>query len=216
MGRLKVFNGVNQLNAEHIRPILDMHEPFFHCLEAIVAFASNQRIFVGNIRCGIDQADIEPYLQSAPPTQLTPPVVAQSPPRMQRSATQTNRRAEASAEDTFTIENLRLDSDTALEEFDGLTLVDYSTEDLHELGFLQQPPLPLQSPPQPRSLSTDPPSEANDPPAFILDPYSSLSLLQRDIIIQIHDNVPHFPGGVPTPVMYRLIDRPTVGESEIQ
>lgn len=135
---------------------------------------------------------------------------------MQRTATQTNRRAGSSAGNTLTIENLGLDSDTALEEFDGLTLHDYSIEDLHEVGFLQEPSLPLQSS-WPRSLSTDPPpSEANNQPALILDPYSSLSLLQRDIIIQIHDNVPHFPGGVPTPAMYRLIDRPTVGELEIQ
>ena len=54
MGRLKVFNGVNQLNAEQIRPVLDMHEPFFHFLEAIMAIVSNQRIFVCNIRCCID------------------------------------------------------------------------------------------------------------------------------------------------------------------
>jgi hypothetical protein len=59
MGRLKVFNGVNQLNAEQIRPVLDMHEPFFHCLEAIVAFVSNQRISVSNIRFCIYQANME-------------------------------------------------------------------------------------------------------------------------------------------------------------
>lgn len=54
MGLLKVFNGVNQLNAEQIRPVLDMHELFFHFLEAIVAYVSNQRISVCNIRCLID------------------------------------------------------------------------------------------------------------------------------------------------------------------
>lgn len=44
MGRLKVYNGVNQLNAEQIRLVPDMHEVFFHCLEAIVAFVSNPSI----------------------------------------------------------------------------------------------------------------------------------------------------------------------------
>jgi hypothetical protein len=52
MGRLKVINGDNLLIAEHIRPILDMHEIFYHCLEAIVTFVSNQQISVGNIRRG--------------------------------------------------------------------------------------------------------------------------------------------------------------------
>jgi hypothetical protein len=51
MGWLKVINGVNLLNAEHIRPILDMHEIFFHCLEAIMTSVSNQGTPVGNIRC---------------------------------------------------------------------------------------------------------------------------------------------------------------------
>jgi hypothetical protein len=114
------------------------------------------------------------------------------------------------------MQHLGPDSDTSLEEFDGLSLVDYSIEDLHELGFLQEPSFPLQPPSLPQSLSTDPPSEADNQPDLILDPYHSLSLLQRDIIIQIHDNRPHFPDGVPIATMYRLIDRPTVGESDIR
>ena len=48
MGRLKVVNGENLLIAEHIRPILDAHEIFFHSLEAIVIFVSNQQISVSN------------------------------------------------------------------------------------------------------------------------------------------------------------------------
>jgi hypothetical protein len=72
MGRLKVYNGVNQLNAEQIRPVLDMHEFFFHCLEAIVAFVSNPsipRVSVSNVRCGIDRVDME--LSLAVSTSLT-------------------------------------------------------------------------------------------------------------------------------------------------
>ena len=130
----------------------------------------------------------------------------------QRSSTQTNIRTE----DTLATQGLGPDSDTSLEEFDGLTLVDYSIEDLHELGFLQGPSFPLQSSSRPQPLSANPPSEADNQPTLILDPYPSLSLLQRDIIIQIHDNLSHFPGGVPITTIYRLIDRPTVGESDIR
>ena len=54
IGQLKVFNGINELNATHIRLVHDMHEPFFHCLEAMVVFLSNQRTSVGNIRCASD------------------------------------------------------------------------------------------------------------------------------------------------------------------
>lgn len=72
MGRLKVYNGVNQLNAEQIRLVPDMHEVFFHCLEAIVAFVSNPsipRVSVSDIRCGIDCANME--LSLAVSTSLT-------------------------------------------------------------------------------------------------------------------------------------------------
>ncbi|KAH9996787.1 hypothetical protein BJV77DRAFT_127865 [Russula vinacea] len=79
MGRLKVYNGVNQLNAEQIRLVPDMHEVFFHCLEAIVAFVSNPSI---------------PRVSSAPPSQLTTSVVSQSPPSTQDRATQTNSRSQ--------------------------------------------------------------------------------------------------------------------------
>lgn len=147
---------------------------------------------------------------SAPPTQLTTPAVSQS--LSQRSSAQTNIRTE----DTLARQGPGPDSDTSLEEFDGLTLVDYSIDDLRELGFLQEPSFPLQSSSRPQPLSVNPPSEADNQPALILDPYPSLSLLQRDIIIQIHDNLPHFPGGVPIATIYRLIDRPTVGESDIR
>jgi hypothetical protein len=54
MGRLKAFNGINELQAIHIRPVRDMHEPFFHCLEAMAVFVSNQRVSVCNIWCAND------------------------------------------------------------------------------------------------------------------------------------------------------------------
>jgi hypothetical protein len=55
IGQLKGFNGINELMATHIRLVVDMHEPFFHCLEAMVVFLSNQRKSVGDIRCVPDQ-----------------------------------------------------------------------------------------------------------------------------------------------------------------
>jgi hypothetical protein len=133
---------------------------------------------------------------------------------MQQRATQTNSRTE----DTPTTQELGLEIDTTLEGLDVLALADFPTnEDLHDLGFPPQPSFPLQSPsPPPSSSSTDSPSEEDNEPALILDPYSSLSLLQRDILIQIHDNVPHFPNGVPIATMYRLTGRPSVGELEIR
>jgi hypothetical protein len=133
---------------------------------------------------------------------------------MQRRATQTNSRAE----DTFATQESGLDPDATLEELERLALVDYHTnEDLHELDMLQPPESSFpQSPSRPPSLSTGPPSETNNQPTLVLDPYSSLSLLQRDIIIQTHHNAPHFPDGIPITTMCRLVDRLTASESEIR
>lgn len=141
--------------------------------------------------------------------------MSQSPPSTQDRATQTNSRSQDAL--TQNLGHLGLDFDTPSEALEGLTLNEYSIEDLNELGFLQEPSSTLQSPPRPpSSLSTDPPSEADNQPTLILDPYSSLTSLQRDIIIQIHDNVPHhFPDGVPIAAMYRLVGGPTIGQSEI-
>lgn len=134
---------------------------------------------------------------------------------MQRRATQTDSRVE----DIITTQEPGLDPDTTLEELDRLTLVDYHTnEDLSGLDLFQPPePSFPQSQSRPHSpLSTNSPSETNNQPTLVLDPYSSLSLLQRDIIIQIHHNAPHFPDGIPITTMCRLVDRLTAGESEIR
>ena len=134
---------------------------------------------------------------------------------MQRRATRTN----SGAEDILTTQEPVLDPDTTLEELERLALVDYHTnEDLHELDKLQPskssfPPSPSRPP---SSLSTGPPSETNNQPTLVLDPYSSLSLLQRDVIIQTHHNAPHFPDGIPITTMCRLADRLTASESEIR
>lgn len=131
------------------------------------------------------------------------------PPR----TTQTNRRAE----DILTTQEPGLDPDTTLEKLDRLALVDYHTnEDLHELLQPSKSSFPPSPSRPPTSLSTDTPSETDKQPTLVLDPYSSLSLLQRDIIIQIHHNAPHFPDGIPITIMCRLVDRLTTGESEIR
>jgi len=48
VGQLDAYNNITSLKAMHIRPVLDMHEPFFHFLEAMVALVSKQKVFVGN------------------------------------------------------------------------------------------------------------------------------------------------------------------------
>ncbi len=134
---------------------------------------------------------------------------------MQRRATQTDNRAE----ETLATQEPGLDPDTTLDGLDRLTLVDHHTnEDLHGQDFFRPPePSFPQSPSRPpSSLPTDPPSETGNEPTLVLDPYSSLSPLQRDIIIQIHHNAPHFPDGIPIKTMCRLVDRITVSESEIR
>lgn len=43
MGTLKSFGGRNYINATHIRPCKDPHEPYFHTLEAMTVTLMFQR-----------------------------------------------------------------------------------------------------------------------------------------------------------------------------
>ena len=125
----------------------------------------------------------------------------QSPLTPQRPAAQT----EEEDEDYLTAQGSEADFNTTLTGIDALTLVDSDSE----------PELVPQSPP-PLSSSRVPPLETINPPSLLQDPYSSLSPLQRDIIIQIQESAPHFPNGVPIQVMYRRIGPSTTRESEIR
>jgi len=190
IGRLKAFNGINELQATHIRPVRDMHEPFFHCLEAMAVFVYNQRSLSA---------------PGAQPTSTTPGML-QSPPTPQQPAVET----EDEDEDYLSAQGSEPDFDTTLTGIDALTLVDSDSEP----ELVPQSPPPPESPPL--SLSRVPPLETIVPPPLQQDPYSSLSPLQRDIIIQIQENAPHFPNGVPIEVMYRRTGRSTTRESEIR
>jgi hypothetical protein len=126
---------------------------------------------------------------------------------------------DSTAEDILATQEPGLDPDTTLEELDKLTLVDFNTNEELNGPDLFQPPrssTPRSPSRLPPSLPTDAPSEMNNQPTLVLDPYSSLSLLQRDIIIQIHHNAPHFPDGIPIATMCKLVDRLTASEAEIQ
>jgi len=196
IGQLKAFNGINELNATHIRLVHDMHEPFFHCLEAMVVFLSNQRTS-----------------QSAPRAQptSTAPEVSQSSPSMQRPAIRT----EEGIEDNLAAQEQGPDFDTTLERIDGLTLVDHHSDG--ETEFVQQSSPPPESPSRsPSSSLSDPSLETRNWSSLRPDPYSSLSPLQRDIIIRMHDNVPYFPNGVPIRMLYGRNGPYTARESEIR
>lgn len=92
-----------------------------------------------------------------------------------------------------------------LEEIDRLTLVDsHPDEDQHKLdsGTTHQPAI-------------NPLLETNNQRSLIQDPYSSLSPLQRDILIQIQENAPFFPDGVPIKALYRRTGRSIDRYSEL-
>jgi len=130
----------------------------------------------------------------------------QSPPTPQRPAAQT----EEEDEDYLTAQGSEANFNTTLTGIDALTLVDSDSEP----ELVPRSPPPPESPPL--SSSRVPPLQTIEPPSLLQDPYSSLSPLQRDIIIQIQESAPHFPNGVPIQVMYRRIGPSTTRESEIR
>ncbi|KAI0256803.1 hypothetical protein BJV78DRAFT_1278433 [Lactifluus subvellereus] len=201
-GMLKVYNGVNELGGMQIRPVLDMHEPFFHCLEAMVALVSSTQ---------------RTSQSTLPPTQLATAAVSQSLPSVQRHAPET--RGDDEDHPTGTAQESARDdvSDTTFEEFDRLTLVDHSDEEPNEEGMFRQ--LSSFSQQQPSRPPSRPPANsflaASSPSSLLQDPYSSLSPLQREIMVQFYNNGPLFPDGVPIRAIYRGVNHSTVDGYEV-
>lgn len=104
--------------------------------------------------------------------------------------------------------------------FDELTLVTCSSNDSNEDWFeLESPPRsPRQQPSSPlhsSSLSRDDPGDRT---SLRQDPYSTLSSLQREVMLQIQNNGPFFPEGVPIRAVFRrtISPRSGVNESDIR
>ena len=107
-------------------------------------------------------------------------------------------------------------------DFDELTLVT-GTGDPSDGGIIEieSPQISPRSPRQPSSPSS--PMSGDGPPtghrpSLRQDPYSALSSLQRDIILQIQNNDALYPDGVPIRVVFRrtISPRSGVNESEIR
>ena len=99
--------------------------------------------------------------------------------------------------------------------FEELTLVTStdSEEDWYELE--SPPPSPRR---QPSSPSPSSPMSGDHRPFLRQDPYSALSSLHREIMLQIQNNDAFFPEGVPIRAVFRRIVSPRSGinESEIR
>jgi len=204
VGRLDVFNNVTELRATHIRPVLDMHEPFFHLLEAMVALLSRERPSPPNLARIVDGTE-DP----------------QSPPAMQRHFQDINR----SALSLDAQEPTPRDASAAIvREFDELTLVtrtgDLSDGEWFELESPPRSPLRRPSSPSPSPsspMSGDDPLARGQGPSLRQDPYSALSPLQREIVLQIQNNDAFFPNGVPIRAVFRTVSpRSRVNESQIR
>ena len=110
-------------------------------------------------------------------------------------------------------------------EFDELTLVTGTGNPSHgDIIEVESPQISPRSPQQPSSPSS--PMSGDGPfklatghrSSLQQDPYSALSPLQRDIILQIQNNDALYPDGVPIRVVFRRTTSPRSGinESEIR
>lgn len=203
VGHLDAYNNITTLKAMHIRPVLDMHEPFFHFLEAMVALISKQK-------------------SSAPPLARIAigAEASQSPLAMQRRFEDIDGLAVGPGVQEPTSQDA---SAAIVREFDELTLVsdtaylsdEYPTEPESPQISRRTPRLPsLPSSP----MSGDDALATDHRPSLRQDPYSALTALQRDIILQIENNGVMYPDGVPIRVVFRRTTSPRSGvnESEIR
>ncbi|KAI0306471.1 hypothetical protein B0F90DRAFT_756978 [Multifurca ochricompacta] len=196
VGRLSAYNGINELKATHIRPVLDMHEPFFHCLEAMVALIYKEK----------SSASASPLIH------LVPGEVSRSLLNERRSTQEMDEiENNLIVQETASHEGF----DTTSRDFDRLTLTDqHSDGDPDESTFAQEHSL-LQEQSQPPHFWS----------SLRQDPYSQLSSLQRTIILQIQNSDPFLlksPDGVAIDYLFKNIVRlPSysysgVGEFEIR
>jgi len=198
VGRLDVYNNTTELRATHIRPVLDMHEPFFHLLEAMVALLSKQRT------------------SPSPLARIVPGAEEPQSPLAMRRHFQDIDGATVSLDAQ---EPTRHDASAAIVKgFDELTLVactsNLSDEDWFELESPPRSPRRQPSPPS-SSLPRDDPGHRT---SLRQDPYSALSSLQREVMLQIQNNGPFFPEGVPIRAVFRrtISPRSGVNESDIR
>lgn len=107
-------------------------------------------------------------------------------------------------------------------KFDELTLVTSTSNLTNEDWFeLESPPRSPRHPPLPSPsspMSDDAPLATGHRPSLRQDPYSELSSLHREIILQIQNNDAFFPEGVPIRAVFRrtVSLRSGVNESEIR
>ncbi|KAI0273737.1 hypothetical protein BC834DRAFT_225257 [Gloeopeniophorella convolvens] len=167
LGTLKSWNGVNQLQATSIRPIADPLEPFFHCLEAMVAFISK-----------------------GGPTHTQPMTSPAVSSRAYTSLPDTQNEQSASSEDNSESE----DSVSVIDISEDSGRVDVLSRQLDNITFAGRHPSDIpNSSPDSASLPahvprSSPPGQPSPSPAssmrgqlLIQDPYSYLSPLQRAI-----------------------------------
>jgi hypothetical protein len=197
VGRLDAYNNNTELRAIRIRPILDMHEPFLHSLEAMVALMSKQRP------------------SASPLARIAPAAEAPQSPLAQRHSQDIDRPAVSL--------DAQEPTDAIAREFDELTLVTGTGNSSHgDIIEVESPQISPRSPQQPSSpsspMSGGGPLATGHRPSLRQDPYSALSPLQRDIILQIQNNDALYPDGVPIRVVFRrtISPRSGVNESEIR
>ncbi|KAH9079518.1 hypothetical protein EDB83DRAFT_1280915 [Lactarius deliciosus] len=201
VGHLDAYNNITTLKATHIRPVLDMHEPFFHFLEAMVALISKQKS------------------SAPPPARIAIGAEApQSPLVMQRRFEDIDGLAVGPGVQEPTSQDA---SAAIVREFDELTLVSDTAYLSDESTELESPQIswhtPLPSLPS-SPMSGDDALATDHRPSLRQDPYSALTALQRDIVLQIQNNCVSYPDGVPIRVVFRRTISPRfrVNESEIR
>ncbi|THH20677.1 hypothetical protein EW146_g717 [Bondarzewia mesenterica] len=224
VGTLKQFNKVNHMEITSIQRVDDMHEPFFHLLEAAFAtlhyergpprainlFSRSSRSATGIEVTNVVDADLSGNLDIGADTKvanlLEQPSMTKHEPSTQSgwqptAPQQFHHEAHPSA-----INSLYTDSHpqatTSVEE-DESQIIDLSSgsDDSDYLSIPPESPSPSPSP--------EPPSPTrNVQPFRRRDPYSHLTILQRGILLQIHANKADHPEGVPVALIVKGLARP--------
>lgn len=194
-----------------------MHEPFFHLLEAMAALLSKERVLVVNF--GVSRGNLTQDSAQTSPSHLARIVPgaeeAQSPLAMQHHFQIIDRPAVSLGAQ----EPARHDASAAIVKgFDELTLVTCTSSDEDWFELESPPRSPHRQSPSLLHSSSLPRDNPSHETSLRQDPYSALSSLQREVMLQIQNNGPFFPEGVPIRAVFRrtISPRSGVNESDIR
>ncbi|KAI0065397.1 nucleic acid-binding protein [Artomyces pyxidatus] len=209
IGTLESYHGINQLVAFHVRPVLDMHEPFYHLLEAMVATLYYDR-------GPIPQGTLQGIERGPSPSQNLSQLSATEYGDETTDETVPPPSLDSQSQRETEEDRPRPVSPTPALDSDDVPTIELSSDEDDFVTVPPQSPSPSPDPEPDPAMPTPDPGHAVPEAYARHDPYSYLSPLHRAILLQIQNNDHISPNGVSVKIVARGLEQLGASPSQIQ